>query len=443
MLTLRRDGTCLKLTSWAVYEFDNGEFDVKLARSYFPALKSCIETHPQMMMVMKGKDTNEPFWEVVPHLNLGDHVSILAEQAVDNTGESAAIEKVLPSIVDQKFTDPSSPPWKLFVLPFAFASKPRCFIAYVTSHSVADGRSGYIFHQTFLDALQKSAGVQLDDTVIKASQAPLPEPFDTPERLPISPEFMKSLANANVVDGNTWTGSSIFLGPAGLQTGLRIIEIGNDQVKAALHAARTHGTKLTGLFHQLVVRALSRAIPSENGTNFASQIAIDMRAANGSPSAWGNFVSGVSHSNLRTDSTKPISDETWADAKVISDKLAECSSRLEDQMIGMIRFVPDHRASMTQKLGASRDASFALSNVNAFSGNTEGGACKICKLLMTTSAAVPSATLSICIASVKNGNLTCVITWQKGALGCPSEKEAALLDDICYSIKHDFESLAA
>ncbi|EED16636.1 conserved hypothetical protein [Talaromyces stipitatus ATCC 10500] len=426
-----------------VYEFDNGEFEVKLAHSYMPALKSCIETYPQMMMVMKGKDTNEPLWEVVPHLNLADHVSILTEQAIEDEGEAAVIEKVLPSIVDQKFTDPSSPPWRLVVLPFLSTSNPRCFIAYVSSHATADGGSGCVFHRTFMSALRKFAAVQLDDTVIKASEASLPEPFDTPERLPISPEFMKSLASANVVDGNTWTGSPVFLGPEGLQTGLRIIEIGNSQVKSALAASRVHGTKLTGLFHQLVVRALSKAIPVENGTNFASQTAIDMRAANGSTLAWGNFVSGLSHSHQRTDSSKPISDETWANARVISDKLAECSLRLEDQMIGMIRFVPDHRASMTQKLGKSRDASFALSNLNAFDGVTEGGVCKISKFLMATSAAVPSATLSFCIASVKDGNLTCVVTWQKGALGCLPEQEHTLLDVICSSIKEDFESLAA
>ncbi|EEA18651.1 Alcohol acetyltransferase [Talaromyces marneffei ATCC 18224] len=427
----------------AVYEFADGSFQVNSARSFAPALKSCIAMFPQMAMIMKGKDTKEPFWELVPSLNLDDHISVIDKQVVDEDDETAAIERALPSIVDQRFTDPSVPPWRIVILPFTSGSKSRCFIAYVSSHSTADGVSGYFFHRKFLEALQKPVDSHSNNPTVVILDIPLPEAFDTPERFPISPEFMKSLATTRVVDENTWTGSPVFLGPNGLQTGVKIIEIGASQVKGALNASRAHGTKLTGLLHKLVVRALTKALPGDEFTNFVSQTAVDLRMANGTPLIWGNCVSGLSYSHPRIDPSKPISDKTWADAKSLTEKLSECSSKLEDQMIGMIRFVPDHAASMMQKLGGPRDASFALSNINAFDGVIEKSICKITKFLMTTSAAVHSAPFTFCIASVKGGNLICVVTWQKAALGCPLEDEATLLDNISSSIKNDFENMSA
>lgn len=400
-----------------------------------------------MTIVLKDRDTENPFWEAVSSINPLDHISIFQDDTIaGDDNETTIIEKAVPSIVDNRFTNPSLPPWRLVILPLPSrqgTTKPRCFISYVSSHATADGGAGLVFHRTFLNALRHTDEEQsIADETVTVSDRPLPEPFDTPEKLPISPEFMRSIASTNVVNDYTWTGSPVFLGPEGLHTRTRIVEIPAAILEKVIAVSRAHNTKLTGILHQLVVRALSKVVTDSEITNFASQTAIDLRGASGAGLAWGNYVSGHATSHPRVNPSTPISDHTWATARSMSQKLADSSARLEDQVIGMLRFVPNHRESMVRKLGAKRDGSYALSNVLAFDGSDEEGHCKVTKILMTTSAAVPSAPLSFCVVSVKGGSLTCTVSWQPGALGCPLEEEVSFVDMICSFLQDDFKALA-
>ena len=397
-----------------------------------------------MTVILKDKDTEKPIWEGVSNVKLDDHISIIQDQATEGGDEAAIVEKVLPSIVDRRFTA-SSPPWRIVVLPLPSrqgTTKPRCFVAFASSHSIADGGAGLAFHGTFLKGLRESTKEKTESLTITVPGRALPEPFDTPERLPISPDFLRSIATASVVDAGTWTGSPVFLEPQeGLQTRIRLLEIEAPLVQGALRASRAHKTKLTATIQQLINRALSNAVTDGDVTNFASQTAIDLRSASGAGLEWGIFVSGLAAAHPRINASQPISDEMWAAASSMSEKLADSSSKLENQVIGLLRFVPSHKESMVSKLGGKREGSYALSNMLAFDGGDEGYNCRISKMVVASSAAVPSAPLSFCIISVKSGSLMCTVSWQPGALGCPIEEEAFFVDEICTSLRGDFETL--
>ena len=427
-----------------MYEFDNENFDVRSALSFAGPLKRCIVNYPYMTIILKDKDTEKPVWEGVSSVKLDDHIFIIHDQATEAGDEAAKIEKVLPSIVDRRFTA-SSPPWRIVVLPLPSrqgTTKPRCFVAFASSHSIADGGAGLAFHGTFLSALRETTQEKIDSLTFTVPGRALPEPFDTPERLPISPDFLRSIATAGVVDAGTWTGSPVFFDPQeGLHTRIRLLEVEAPMVQGALRASRTHNTKLTATIQQLINRALSNAVTDGDVTNFASQTAIDLRGASGVGLEWGIFVSGLAAAHPRIDASKPISDEIWAIASSMSEKLADSSSKLENQVIGLLRFVPSHKDSMVSKLGGKREGSYALSNMLAFDGGNEGYHCRISKMVVASSAAVPSAPLSFCIISVKGGSLMCTVSWQPGALGCPIEKEAFFVDEICSSLRGDFEAL--
>lgn len=130
----------------------------------------------------------------------------------------------------------------------------------------------------------------------------------------------------------------------------------------------------------------------------------------------------------------------WAAASVMSGKLAELTARLDDQVIGMLRYVPNHKESMVSKLGGKREGSYALSNMLAFDSDGAGGGCRISKMVVASSAAVTSAPLNFLIISVKGGSLMCTVSWQPGALGHPVEKESSIVDEICSSLRGDFEA---
>ncbi|ORY02750.1 hypothetical protein BCR34DRAFT_79308 [Clohesyomyces aquaticus] len=421
----------------AIYEFADSAFDVSSAHSFVQPLKRCIDKYAYMGVVLKGKHTESPVWEGVPNIKLNDHITI-HHQAAGGADERTLIENALPGIVDAKFTGPS-PPWRLVVLPLSpKEDKPRCFIAFAISHSIGDGGAGLAFHHTFLEALRRSKGTD-DDFNVVVPDRQLPEPFDTPERLPVSPDFLRSVMTSSVVGDGTWTGSKVFLDEQeGLHTKIRVLEIDSRLVDAALRVARSRDTKLTPTIHQVIVRALSKVVTDGDVTNFASQTAIDLRGANGVGLEWGIYVSGHAASHARVDTSGPVSDEMWQSASSLSRKLGQLTGKLDNQMIGLLRFIPSQKDSMASKLGTTREGSYALSNMLAIDGGAADESCRITKMVVATSAAVPSAPLSFCIISVKGGSMVCTVSWQPGALGCPVDKEYSFVDEICSSMEADF-----
>lgn len=443
----------------ALYEFPNEGTDVKSAHSFIRPLKCCIEEHPHLTVVVKNKHTEKPFYEGVSNINLEDHVSIIDEDEA-NDGGTSVLENILPPILDRPWPA-SIPPWWIVVLPLP--SQPgtrmtRCFIVFAFSHTIGDGLSGLAFHRTFLDAWQQTTDVE-DSFLVAAPSWTLPAPFDTPQRLPISwsfllaplsaaylPKFMADFLglrrSASTINAGTWTGSRIFFEPESFQSRVRLLEIEAPLVRSALQVSRSHDAKLTATLHLLIIRALSKAIPDRNISNFVSQTAVNMRGSiDASDYAWGLFVSGYYEVHPRVDAAGSISGEMWAAASLTTKKLAECAMRLQDQAIGLLRYSPSIRNWTLGKVGRQRDCSYELSNLLAFDGGGGGNQCKITQMVFAQPANIPSAPLAFNIVSVKGSSLMCEVSWQAGALGVPVEKETSLVDEICLSLRADFEAL--
>jgi hypothetical protein len=296
----------------------------------------------------------------------------------------------------------------------------------------------------------------------------LPPPFDTPSRLPISWKFLLSpllavylpkclaallglRAAVTTIDAGTWTGSPMFFDPSTPNSSrIRLLEIESSHVQTALKASRAHGSKLTGLIHQMIVMALSRVLPDEKVTNYVSGTAVDMRRSVGIPRcAWGLYVSGHNQTHPRPSdlpekgSPATFSDEFWLSARSITEDLALCATRLQDQAIGLLRYAPSIRNWTAGKVGQRRDCSYEVSNLLAFdSAAQEGDKCRITKMVFATPANVVSGPLVFNIISVNGGNLVIAVNWQAGALGVPHEEEDDFVNAVCESIRADFESLS-
>ncbi|KAI9933661.1 hypothetical protein MW887_008134 [Aspergillus wentii] len=245
---------------------------------------------------------------------------------------------------------------------------------------------------------------------------------------------------ASTVDAGTWTGSRIFFDST-TNSRVKLLEIEAPLVQRALQASRNHDTKLTATLHQFIVRALNKAIPGDDITHFVSGTAVDMRGSIGIPAdTWGLYVSGHYDVHPRLPDTEPtLSDEMWTAASSMTRKLAECGTRLQDQAIGLLRYLPNFRTWTLGKIGQRRDSSYEVSNLLVFDGGSSEK-CNISKMVFTQPGNVPSAPLVFNVISVKGGSLMCTVSWQAGALGVPVE-EMELVDGICASIRADFQAL--
>lgn len=441
----------------ALYEFGD-DVDAYSPSSYYPPLRQCIEEHAYLRVAIGDTHTDKAFYYHVLNINLEQHV-VIADHAASGD-DLNGIQKVFADDLDKPFTS-DVPPWRVTVLPL----RTGCFIAFSYSHSIGDGWTGAVFHRTFLNAFRKCpASSRSVDPLVKLPPRPLPPPFDTPERLPISwsyliaplvamilPNFVTNLLRLRVsvsaVNTSTWTGSLSRFDAETHRTKVVVYEIEARLLSSAIRAARDHDAKLTATFHGIVSRALSRAIPDSKYTNFASLTAVNMRRSIGIPlDEMGNFVSGVYMSHPRDDTDGQLSDGFWAAARANTHKLMAAASALSDQPIGLLRYLLSIRSWLAGRLGKQRDSSYEVSNIGSFdaennlSNNTDKTA-KITKVAFAQPGHVASSVMAFNLASVKDGNLIYSVTWQQGALGIDEDKEDDLVRGICATIRQDLESL--
>ncbi|KAL2823199.1 hypothetical protein BDW59DRAFT_149072 [Aspergillus cavernicola] len=458
----------------AIYEVE--DIDITSPQSFIAPLKTCILEYPFLSVVVKDAHTEKPAYEGVLTVNLEDHISIIPDSS-DHGNEAAVLEQVLPPILDRPWPA-EIPPWRIVVLPLpsqkdTSSSATRCFIAFAFSHTLGDGMVGLAFHRTFLNTWRTPTTPDNSFSITPPTTRTLPPPFDTPTRLPISWKFLlsplisvylpKFLANllglrvgASTVDAGTWTGSPIFYNqptPSTQVSKVRLIEIPSPQVQTALQASRSHDAKLTSTLHQLIIRALSIAVPNSDVTNFVSGTAVDMRASIGTPGyTWGLFVSGHYdvHPRIDVDVTESASsvltEDNWISARSITRSLAECGARLHDQAIGLLRYAPSIRNWTSSKIGTRRDCSYEVSNLLAFDGGHEmdgGSGCKIEKMVFVQPGNVLSAPVVFNVVSVRGGELVIAVSWQVGALGVEGGviEEERVVERICELVKKGVEDL--
>ncbi|KAK7407828.1 Alcohol acetyltransferase [Neonectria punicea] len=433
----------------AVYEFGN-EVDLKSPETFFHPLTRCILQHPWLCVVVGDKHTDKSFYEQVARIDLKNHISI-AHASTDE--DITMIQKVLEADVDKPFS-PEIPPWRILVVP---TQPGRCFIAFSFSHSICDGLSGACFHRSFLEACKALPDVATSSTV-ETPTRPLPAPFDTPERLPISwsyllgplfaaliPKFLANLlgiqASVSIVDKGSWTASPGSFNPETHHTEVRAFEVEKSLVNNAIVVSRKHNAKLTATIHQLINRALSQAIPDPDVTNFISQTAINMRKAVGIPEdEMGEFVSGCYLYHPRPSASGPLTDEEWAAIAECTRKFAANAVRLQDQPTGLLRYVPSIRKWTLRGLGETRESSYGMSNLGSMEGGADKEDAKITKMVFTQPGHASGPPIIFNFASVKGKSLVCTVTWHSGTLGV-SEDEGQFIDRVCASVKAGFNDL--
>jgi hypothetical protein len=455
-----------------VYEFEDAKDDFTKPQFFIGPLKYCIDKHAALTVAVRDSHTEKAFYERVPTINLNNHIQVVEHDTLGDKelalDETTKIEEHFLSILRVPWSRSSDcPSWRVVILPLSASEssgRSRCLITFVFSHALGDGISGLAFHHTLLEAFRKSidSGKSMLHTTPDQELSPA---FDTPERLPISwgyllapllgvllPTWLGKIlglkASVASNDAGTWTGPPIFINPNDpAATRIKLFEIGNADVEKALSAARKHGAKLTAVMHQLIIRALDKAVPDPNVTNWLSHTAVNMRPAVGtSDDEMGLFVTGCFHPHPRVSGSSLLSEEDWAAARLMTEKLAESATVTHDQPIGLLRYVPSIRKWTMGKIGQQREGSYDISNLGAFSdverdSKSEGRRCELTKMVFSHSTSPIAEPLVFSAVSVKGGSLVFSVGWVPGGLGLPEASEDEFVQRICASLRKSFKTL--
>jgi hypothetical protein len=432
---------------------------------YAPALKACIEQHAFLSTTIGRAGSSEPAFTRPQQLNLRNHFRVLSGDDMKSRREGTNEVGLLTWILEQlhnearyRFDDVENvPAWSLDVMSLEpQVNNHRVLVFFTYSHSHGDGMSSLAFHQTFFNAFKGKFGRGDFDELVKSPEISLPSQPDSSSTMPISipyllipalgtylPSFLIKLfalsGNAAGADQSTWDGSPIFIDntTAGMEvtTSVEFLDIPAEALQTLLMLCRKQRTTLTPLLNYIIAGAAIEAFAQigqavDPSTNFVAQVPINLRTPLGvSSSEIGNFASAAYSRYEYQDVIEQLKPNNgiWEKLSSQSKHLASAASTLQDQPIGLLRYVSDLRTWMLNKIGQRRGSSWEFSNLGSFDPhgsdqvNPEGIGLE--KMLFSQPASPQSAPLSFSVVGLKTGGLSICVSWQMGALAL---EEAAM-----------------
>ena len=409
-------------------------------------------------------------------MNLDDHLRILEPgYALQEDGES--IRNLLEQVHNERIHDCHlRPPWRLYILPQPSEDASLCFrLAFAYSHALADGKSGLLFHSTFLEALSRVNDLPFDSKrtwELPATKTLLP-PLENVTALPISWSFLLGpllneylpsfLAQALGVSSSTPNGAwfGALLRPEKpptselVRTSIRVRLIPDSTLKRVLAACRTRNVRLTGLMVQLTARTLAMALRARGRDyrTFIAQTPIDLRRC--LPMGQGcmaNFVSALSETVIvaesqdrtsASESMQSLSNEDWDAAQHLTERLSQAANSLNDQPVALLKYLSNFRGWTLKNAAKPATASFSVSNLGVFDDGFDPPPMQsrwgVQDVTFSQSADATGSPFDINLVSTKFGSLAVVASWWPGMLGVNDEEK--FMDVICSGIKNQLSGI--
>lgn len=394
-----------------------------------------------------GEDTNKACFVQVASMNIQDFIIWKKTSAKSSDEYDQEVLHVIKTRLEQLWPDVANrPPWRLLVVEKERTASADIVldIIFAVHHALSDGKSTGVFHTELLRELNSSPCPvpELVNHLLHFSLPPILAPCQEDLVQPnISwPFFLKVLWSEYgpswakpTPPPEPWTGQPITPEPHRLR--LRAITIAPNAVTRLIAACRAHGTTLSGILHILVLASFARQVPEEVASSFSGETPISLLP-------WAKLPDGVDMdlSRVLTDlntGTKRV----WEAATVagIRSKLHQADTHAEEELIwplaatwrneiknkvatlpnddvvGMMRYIPDFNRRWLDKLGKARDATWDLSNIGTIQGRTADGEklWSIQRSFFTQPVLVAGAAVGVNVAGVDGGPVNLVLSWQE------------------------------
>ena len=438
------------------------------------ALRHCVRQHPVLRTVVRNAESEQPRLEELPRLHLDKHLRFCDTEMSDNLHVT---QRLLERIQNDPLNDRHIlPQWRLWILPVAAkinGSAIEYKVAFAASHALTDGMSGFIFHSTFLEALQSDSSYSSSDTRFiyetKPPDPKLPLSLEQAVPLPISwPYFLKVLSNevlprtiVRLLGLSSSAATDIWLGAPSrperpenrklLRTTVRVAFASEQIVKKALQACRQHNARLTALVNRLTGYALADAL-ARRGLKYSAfgiQTTIDLRRCMPNARAtmanyFSTVVESVEVDIPKRGETLTFSDDDWEISRCSTERLREKSSSLADQTIALLKYISNIQDWTLKSRKKAPTDSYTTSNLGSFENRTVSGEADsphwtVKNIVFSQSGNGTGEPLSINVASVRGGPLSLVICWESGALGISDEEVFA--EEICAFVVDGLSSI--
>ena len=418
------------------------------------AVCKTILRHPNLSTGILNEGTNEPIFVRLDGIDLSDHIEY---QEIPCTDFDRSLEQILETQHSHFFRDlDRRSPWKLIIVHSNAADSSRVSFEAIFSfhHALGDGKSGFIFHSSILEALNSSReAVKLEGWTLKIPKlVDIPPPIEKQLDFRVSWSFFleRIWEQYNPIPtwmkpSPPWVSTPCLRGNSqDYRSRVKFIPIDADQVSQVTSACRENGTTLTGLLQGIIVTSLTLRVAE--ATSFIGGVPYSMRHLFDSTirEEIGVYVSGLLIqyplsviSGLRSSRTdEELTHEIWEVARLYKDKMnAKLAQGPNNLDMGLLPWVKDLTGMFRARMNRPRSATFETSNVGIFAGRKATEKWSLERMVFSQSGQLVDGAVCFNSASVAGGRLVIAVTWLDGAI------KERLVDDISRDLEHGLHDI--
>ncbi|KAI1099804.1 hypothetical protein F4804DRAFT_68660 [Jackrogersella minutella] len=450
----------------------------KLQQMVESAIAKILLDHPFLRVGVRAEYTRKPTFVELENVDLARHIEW---RRFDGTADyEAEVLALIRAQLGVKVPQPAdAPSWRIHAL----RTEGGGFldVMFEWGHSQTDGMSAKIFHEELLRNLNGGPAVEeLKGRVLaipSSKRRDLLPPLDALVRFPVSPGYaVATLWEQLHLPGFTLDSKAdLSAAWAPIRTlpyvaRYRHFSIDNGALQNILAACRKHNTTLTGLIHALAHVSLATRLSAAQAPGFLSSTVVNLRPLMCAPETktkvlkavdedpnrmMGNLLTSVDHefsvdwvAKVRAAGTpqgarsggeegqesksgsdnkkrivglKPLIWEAATSVRAVLQKRLDSGTR--DDLMGLMRFIPDFRAMLRDWAKEPRRHTVAVTNLGVIDGAPSenksvnaDGKWNIERAVFSISPEAHGAVLTFCPMAVKGGDLYMSCDWQDCAV---------------------------
>lgn len=405
-----------------------------LRRLIYAAAGDVIRKHRILFAIPVNEDTTDTHFASLPEIDLNRSITFLKRSqplAGASEGEDKELDAILENQHNTNFKSEygTLPFWRLIILQNPEVEK-EFTASFIYHHAIGDGVSGLVFHNAFRNALEAASSScppdsKTEETVVPDENTSVLPPLEELHPLPINP----TPPSPPATNLKEWTGNSIY---APCKSRWASLYLSPSTSKAFFQECKEKNLSVTSALSSVIATALFSILPT-TAEALTCIIPVSLRPWLNLPREVANSAIGTYFDATRVQFTRPdqnsqdpSSTDPWAGAqqvsKAINDYLRNVSPSGEPYTtVAPFKAIQDVSVIFNSMIGKPRDAAFEVTNIGLFSSSTtpkteNAPLWQVGKVLLSRSAVVSGAAVTVSVATGGNESMTVGFSWQEGVL---------------------------
>ncbi|CAO2651364.1 Nn.00g039340.m01.CDS01 [Neocucurbitaria sp. VM-36] len=439
-------------------------FKSPLEELVFRALREVIASHPNLSAITINEEKSYPdvYFARLPEIDLRTCVEF-QERGNPFPGDGDVDEELDGLLAEQHSRDfkdefGRNPFWRLIVV--TSADMPNTIsVTWFFHHVLADGTSAFLFHDSFIAALNSVVASEAEaDPIVKSSTTALLPSLEELHALPISWSFLLHAVLGLVLPSifnkrpaKLWTGNPVPTNVAQApKLNYRTHVVSAKSTRKLAQASRDEKTSVTATLQCLLAASLFAGLPATEWEKIKIESPISMRRfLKGLPeNQMTNAITqyGVLHQRPTTTVPHEAAEAdalryfSWDEARAVKSTIqAEVAKEGRENPIALLKYVSDMPQLFIEKLGKPRHPSSEFSNIGVYKAKeAEGeGPWKLGRMTFSQSPNLTSCPFCVNVVTGADENAVLNFCWTEGAV------EEEVMVRVIYGIAKGIDALIA